>query len=131
MDENHPKNKDPRPKRRRDKDNPYTIFSEGIHTEKPRFYLSFIDNSGIHQCMEIDQMLFDTLDKFELEDLSFMNEVDNHYEHTELTEQVLNVRAAIPAESLEDTVFQRIQNEVLHKAIDKLPQIQKRRLSLY
>lgn len=108
MDENHPKNKDPRPKRRRDKDNPYTIFSEGIHTEKPRFYLSFIDNSGIHQCMEIDQMLFDTLDKFELEDLSFMNEVDNHYEHTELTEQVLNVRAAIPAESLEDMVFQRI-----------------------
>lgn len=131
MDENHPKNKDPRPKRRRDKDNPYTIFSEGIHTEKPHFYLSFIDSSGTCQCMEIDQMLFDTLDKFELEDLSFMNEVDNHYEHAELTEQSLNMRASVPLESLEDTIFQRMQNEMLHKAIDMLPEIQRRRLRLY
>ncbi len=131
MDGNHPKSKDPRPKRRRDKENPYMIFSEGIHTEKPRFYIAFIDSSGIYQCLEINQVLFDTLDRFELEDLSFMNEVDNHYEYAELTEQTLNARAAIPSESLENTVFQRIQSEALHKAIDKLPEIQKRRLSLY
>lgn len=80
------------------------IFSEGIHTEKPRFYIAFIDSSGIYQCLEINQVLFDTLDRFELEDLSFMNEVDNHYEYAELTEQTLNARAAIPSESLENTV---------------------------
>lgn len=33
MDGNHPKNNiDPRPKRRRDKDNPYEIFTVGIET---------------------------------------------------------------------------------------------------
>ena len=30
MDKNYPKNKDPRPKRRRDKGNPYEIFTVGI-----------------------------------------------------------------------------------------------------
>ena len=35
--------------------------------------------------MEIGKALFDVLDRFELEDLSFLNEVDNHYERSELT----------------------------------------------
>ncbi len=32
MADSHPKSIDPRPKRRRDKDNPYTIFTTGINT---------------------------------------------------------------------------------------------------
>ncbi|MDD5863737.1 MAG: sigma-70 family RNA polymerase sigma factor [Firmicutes bacterium] len=131
MDGNHPKNKDPRPKRRKDKENPYTIFTVGISSDEPHFYLSFSDSEGIRQCLEIGKELYDMMDKFELEDLSIMNEMDNHYEHSELTEQSLNARAATEPESLDEIVFRRLQTERLHTAISQLPEIQRRRVILY
>jgi len=36
--------------------------------------------------MEIDKTLFDAFNEFELDDLSFFNEVDRHYERSEMTE---------------------------------------------
>ena len=104
MDGKHPKNIDSRPKRRRDKDNPYELFTTGLGTDQPRYYLAFVDSSGTEQCMEIDKALFDVFDRFELEDISFMNEVDRHYEQSEQTEQSLNRRAAQPQESVEEAV---------------------------
>ena len=73
MDDNHPKNADPRPKRRRDKDNPYELFTTGLGTAQPRYYLAFVDSTGTEQCMEIDKALFDVFDRFELYEISFMN----------------------------------------------------------
>ncbi len=84
MDKNYPKNSDPRPKRRRSKDNPYEIYSVGVHTDRPHYYIAFTDSTGVRQEMEIDKALFDVLDRFELDDLSFLNEVDNHYERSEI-----------------------------------------------
>ena len=131
MDGNHPKNADPRPKRRRDKDNPYELFTTSLGTDQPRYYLAFVDSTGIEQCMEIDKTLFDVFDRFELEDISFMNEVDRHYEQSEQTEQSLNRRAAQPQKSVEEAVFQRAEFETLRQAISKLPEKQRRRLVLY
>ena len=131
MDGKHPKNADPRPKRRKDKDNPYELFTTGLGTAQPRYYLAFVDSSGTEQCMEIDKTLFDVFDRFELDDISFMNEVDRHYEQSEQTEQSLNKRAAQPQKSVEDAVFQRAEVEMLRQAIVKLPEKQRRRLVLY
>ncbi len=131
MDGNHPKNIDPRPKRRKDKDNPYEIFTTGIDTAHPRYYLSFQDHGGIKQCMEIEKNLFDTFDRFELDDLSFINEVDRHYEQAEQTEASLNKRAAQRSDSVEEIVARRMETEKLHRAIAQLPDIQRRRLILY
>ena len=131
MDDKHPKNADPRPKRRRDKDNPYELFTTGIGTAQPRYYLAFVDSTGTEQCMEIDKALFDVFDRFELDDISFMNEMDRHYEQSEQTEQSLNRRAAQPQESVEEAVFQRAEVETLRQAIAKLPEKQRRRLVLY
>lgn len=75
MDGNHPRNIDPRPKRRRAKDNPYELYTVGINTDQPRFFIAFIDCEGIHRELEIDKVLFETLNRFELDDLSFLNEV--------------------------------------------------------
>ena len=122
MDGNHPKNIDPRPKRRKDRDNPYEIFTTGIDTAQPHYYLSFEDSSNVKQCIEIDKALFDAFDHFELDDLSFMNEVDRHYEQSEQTEQSLNRRASQPQESVEETVFQQVESETLHRAIAQLPE---------
>lgn len=37
MDKYYPKNIDPRPHRRHNKDNPYTIFTVGINTDIPHY----------------------------------------------------------------------------------------------
>ena len=131
MGGNHPNNADPRPKRRKDKDNPYKIFTTGLGTAQPHYYLTFVDGTGTKQCVEINKALFDVFDRFELDDISFMNEVDRHYEQSEQTEVSLNRRAAQPQESVEDTIFQRVEVETLRQAIAKLPEKQRRRLVLY
>lgn len=131
MDGNHPKNKDPRPKRRKDQDNPYEIFTVGCNTDDPHFYVTFPDSQRRKLCIEVTQELFELLDKFELEDLSFLNEMDNHYENSELTEQSLSAGAATQQESVDETVEKRIQNQELHKAITQLPEVQRRRLIMY
>lgn len=131
MDKNYPKNSDPRPKRRRSKDNPYEIYSVGTHTDRPHYYIAFTDSTGVRQELEIDKALFDMLDRFELDDLSFLNEVDNHYERSELTEASLNARAFEPRETVEEVVTLRDENERLHRAIAMLPVKQRKRLTLY
>lgn len=131
MDKNYPKNSDPRPKRRHSKDNPYEIYSVGAHTDRPHYYIAFTDSTGVRQELEVDKALFDTLDRFELDDLSFLNEVDNHYERSELTEASLNARAFELPETVEETVMQHDESERLHKAIAMLPAKQRKRLTLY
>ncbi len=131
MDGNHPQNIDPRPKRRKDKGTPYEIFTTGINTAQPCYYLSFVDGSGVKRCMKIDKVLFDTFDRFELDDISFMNEVNNHYERSEQTEVSLNKRSARLQESVEDTVSWKMEVDKLYRAIAKLPEKQNRRLVLY
>ncbi len=131
MDGNHPKNADPRPKRRKDKDNPYEIITVGINTASPRYYLSFIDGGRVKRCVEINKALFDAFDRFELDDISFMHKVDKHYEKSEQTEAALNRRAMQPQPSVEETVSQQMEVEELHWAIAQLPEKQRRRLVLY
>ena len=131
MDVKHPEEIDPRPKRRKDQSNPYKLFTVGINTEEPHYYVSFPDSQGIQICMEIGKVLYDTLDQFELNDLSVLNEMDNHFEQSELTEESLSKRATVQQEPLDELVFERLQHQKLHKAISKLPELQRRRLVLY
>ena len=131
MANSHPKNLDHRPKRRRDEENPYEIYTAGINTTHPRFYLFFKGCDGVKRWMEIDKALFDAFNEFELDDLSFFNEVDRHYEQSDVTEATLNKRAAKPQESVEETISQRIEVDKLHQAIAQLPEKQRRRLVLY
>ena len=127
----YPCNPDPRPKRRRASDNPYEIFTVGRDTPQPHYYLSFTDSCGEKHRIEISKTLFDAFDSFELDDLSFLNEMDRHYEHSELSEASLHKRVSEQGESIEDTILRQLENETLCLAIDALPEIQRRRLTLY
>ncbi len=53
MDNNYPINADPRPKRRRKKDNPYDLFTIGINTDHPQYYVRFKDGENYLLCEEI------------------------------------------------------------------------------
>lgn len=115
-----------RPKRRKDKYNPYTL------TEKEdKHFLSFWDGQGVWQEFQITRELFEAMNRFELDDLSILNEWDRHYEHSELTEGSLYDRAAMLPESVEETVFRNLRYEALYKAMEQLPETQRRRLVLY
>ena len=114
------------PNRKKDKHNPYTLMIvEG------RYYLSFKDGRGVMQNIEIDKVLYDLFNRFELEDISYLNRVSRHIEHSELTERSLNDRVFYKEESLEETVSRSMEYEQLHKAISKLPETQRRRLLLH
>lgn len=114
------------PKRRRDKYNPYWICEKD-----ERYYISFKDGQEMLHEMEIPKYLYDSFDAFELDDLVYLNVWERHYEREEVWESTLNVRAICKPESLEETVFRKIQIEKLHKAIKKLSEIQQRRIELY
>jgi len=120
-------NKD-NPKRRKAKDNPYTIF---YCRETGKYFLSFKDGQGEHFRFEIDKSLYDVFDGFELEDLSALNEFDRHTEHSNLTETTLNKRTLDKPKTVEEIVYENIRNEQLHNAISELPDTQRRRLLLY
>lgn len=117
-----------RPKRRKDKDNPYTLQ----HCEKTKKYkVLFKDSSGRFQCVEVSSVIYEILDDFELEDLAELNRFDRHIEHSEVYEESLHNRAVDKPMELEDFVIQKVSFEELKKAINQLPSIQKRRIKLY
>ena len=119
MDGNHPN-------RKKDKSNPYTLSIEG-----DTYYISFTDGQGIFHKQEISMELYAAFNSFELDDISQINETSRHIEHSELTEETLNSRAAYTPEPMEDYVFRRLLYGELHKAIAMLPSTQRRRLLLY
>lgn len=131
MAEVHPQNMDQRPKRRRDKDNPYEIFTVGANTDRPYYYIRFTDSLCVEHCLEIEKELFDLFDQFELDDLSFFNEVDRHYDLSEQSEETLSSHALDKPYSLEDALLRKLDHEQLRKAIAVLPDVQRKRLVLY
>lgn len=115
------------PKRRKDKYNPYTIST----TEDGRHWLTFSDGQGNRHHFEISAAVFALFDSFELDDLSYLNEVDRHYEQSELTEASLYDRAVYRPATVEESALQSMEYAQLHRAISELPEMQKRRLILY
>lgn len=115
-----------RPKRRKDKYNPYTL-----HTVNGRYYISFVDVNNNSQKIEVSQKVFDSFNKFELEDISQMNEYDRHLEHSEVYEHTLYKKKDLSGQSLEEYFDNAQDAENLHMAMNKLPEIQKRRLKKY
>ena len=115
-----------RPKRRKDKYNPYTICEKD-----GQYYVSFKDRQGVLHRLEISKVLYDTFDPFELSDLVYLNVVDRHIEQSEVWEVTLNVRAVQKPEGIEEVVLKKIQIEALHTAMKTLPEMQRRRMQLY
>ena len=124
MDNNYPENADPRPKRRKDKDNPYTIYSIGRETDNPKYFARFTDGEGIDHCQEISKELFDLMNEFELDDLSHLNEVDRHYGMKSITD-------TIDPNTPEDSFMEELGKEYIQACLSELPEIQQRRIRLY
>ncbi len=117
-----------RPKRRKYRDNPYTL---NYCEERDIYIISFKDSKGRLQNVEVTETIYKAFDRFELDDLSEMNEFDNHIEHSEIFENNLNDRAMDKPISLEDEIIRKSTFDELKKAIEMLPEVQKRRIKKY
>lgn len=117
-----------KPKRRKKKDNPYIL--EYLESEN-KYKIKFKNSHDINNSIDVSEKIYETFNRFELEDIAEMNEYDRHIEHSQLTEITLNKRASKKQIDLEDLVIKRMEYKKLHNAILKLPEIQKKRLMLY
>lgn len=116
------------PKRRKNKDNPYTLF---YSEEKKNYMIKFKDSKGIFQNIELTDELYQIFNKFELEDISLMHKIDKYIEHSEIFEETLYKRATKKVISVEEQVEKNISFVELKQAINKLPNAQKRRIKMY
>ena len=119
---------DIRPKRRRKKDNPYNIEKD---SKQNKYLVTFKDSRNQKIIIQISSELFYLFNEFELDDLSELNEYDNHIEHSELVENNLYKRAIHKDESIEDIIIRKFENIELYNAIIQLPEIQQRRIFMY
>lgn len=117
---------DENPKRVKRKDNPYTIKRKGNE-----YIVSFKDSLGILQKIKVTKDVYGIFDEYELVDKREMNEFDRHIEHSEIYEDNLIVRAKEKTISLEDEFIQKATFEEVKKAIEMLPDIQKKRIKRY
>lgn len=117
-----------RPKRRKHKDNPYTI---NYIESKNIYVVSFKDVKGQLNKIEVSEEVYRVFDKFELQDIKELNEYDRHIEHSEIFENNLEARAKDKPLSLEDEIVKKSTFDELKKAIELLPEVQKRRIKKY
>lgn len=116
------------PRRRKNKYNPYEI---GRCNDKSIYEVKFKDFYNKQFNIEVSEEIFREFNRFELEDISEMNEYDRHIEHSKLIESTLHNRAKEKEISIEELVISKIDKERLYKAISRLPEIQRRRILLY
>lgn len=116
------------PKRNKSKDNPYIL---GFDEIKNTYTVEFVDNLKVIHKIEISEVVYQALDKFELEDVSQMHKYSKHIEHSEIYDETLNKRAFNSNLSLEERIENKLLAEELKDAINKLSDTQKRRLKLY
>lgn len=113
-----------RPKRRKYKDNPYTIDIENN-------IITFNDSTNTFRCIKVSKEIINNMDKNELEDKHFMNQDERYKEQSELNEISLYKRAIKEEESIEDKIINNELKNAVRKAVQKLPEKQKRRVILY
>ena len=117
------------PKRRKRKDNPYTLlFDEKRHI----YVVQFIYNHKKQVEILISESVYNIFNEFELQDLREMNEYDNHIEHSQLCELTLYKKMfKNNIESIEEIIIKKDCYELLHNAIRKLKKIQRERIIMY
>ena len=120
-----------RPKRRKDKDNPYSLdFKEN------NYIVSFKTVKNEYKEVKVSEEVFKAFDKFELEDISQLHKIDKHIDmrvidNTEYMDIILFNNAVNDEISIEEQIENKILQEELKKAILELSEVQKRRVIKY
>lgn len=103
------------------KDNPYTIY-----IEDNKYYIKFNNKT-----LEIEKEIYDVFDLSERHDRKELNEVSNHIEHLDLSDESIYFRSKYKEELIEERFIEESTYEELMKAINKLKPIQIERVKKY
>lgn len=115
------------PKRRKHKDNPYTLK----YVNNNEYSISFKDGTGKLRMVIVNEEIYNSMNGFELDDKSELNEYSRHIEHSEIYEETLYNRVMDKPMELEDYIIKKATFEDLKSAIEKLSEIKKRRIKKY
>ena len=106
----------------------YTL--EYIQNED-KYYISFEDSAKQECRIEIEKEIFDIYMQSKKTYIKIKNETSRHLEHMKMTENDIYKRAFDYDESLEEKIFRIINREEIHRAVQSLPDMLRRRILLY
>ena len=114
------------PKRRKFKDNPYSLL-----IEENKYFIIFKDNKNILHKERVNKDVFDVFDEYERYDNAKLKEYSIHLEHSKQTDISIYKRSNTKPYDIEEHIMKTNLLNNLKNAIDTLPEIQKRRLIKY
>lgn len=95
------------------------------------YHISFRDGQGKIQELCVPHDFYMAFRRLELDERKLEGWDYRHREFSEIMEETLNWRALRLPKSIEEVILEEERAELLHKAINTLPEIQKRRFLLY
>jgi len=108
----------------------YTLREESTESGT-RYFISFKDGQGKHHELEVSEQLFFEFRQMERRNRNLLQWDERHREFSEVWDETLNRRALKLPKSIEEQMIEAERAELLCKAVDGLPEIQRRRFLLY
>ena len=104
----------------------YTLREESTESGK-RYFISFKDGQGEQHGLEVSEQLFFEFRQMERRDRNLQQWNQRHREFNEVWDETLYRRALRVPKSLDERMVEEERNETLYKAVESLPEIQRRR----
>lgn len=108
----------------------YTLREESTESGT-RYFISFKDGQGELHELEVSEQLFLGFRQMERRDRNLQQWNQRHREFNEVWDETLYRRALRVPKTLDERMIEEERNELLYKAVDRLPEIQRRRFLLY
>ena len=108
----------------------YTLREESTESGT-RYFISFKDGQGGYHELEVSEQFFTEFRQMERRNRNLLQWDERHREFSEVWDETLNRRALKLPKSIEEQMIEAERAELLCKAVDGLPEIQRRRSLLY
>lgn len=107
----------------------YTLREESTESGT-RYFISFKDGQGKSHELEVSEQFFMEFRQMERRNRNLLQWDERHREFSEVWDETLNRRALKLPKSIEEQMIEAERAELLCKAVDGLPEIQRRRFLL-
>lgn len=102
-----------------------------ITEDGTQYFIDFKDGQGVFHELNVSYDFFMAFRRLELDNRKLENWDYRHREFNEVYEETLNRRALKLPKNVDELIIEEEQTKLLYKAINALPEIQKRRFLLY
>mgnify|MGYP003377749507 CR=1 FL=1 len=107
------------------------MLRQVITEDGTQYFIGFKDGQGVFHELNVPYDFFMAFRRLELDNRKLENWDYRHREFNEVYEETLNRRALRLPKNVDELIIEEEQTELLYKAINALPEIQKRRFLLY